>query len=324
MKVAHWTMFNSSGMFRVAESLGQTECALGIQSFLVDMNDPNGWEPVYDADVHVIHTHLPDGVRLKLKKNHKKVFICHGTPEYVFMKSVIDGIHGYYGHEDSWMLIQYWMQHADAIVSFWPRHTAIWQTMCDKHTTVDCMEMGVDKGFWQPVESRGRFMGSPSLFTSENCDYSKWPLDLFLTWPMVWPEIPTAHLHAVYLPRDQHRWFYPLINSNGCAFKTITSGNIFDHDNLRNAMCSVDYFIGLVRYGDANRLCMEANACGVKTITYANNEYSDFWLTEGDQRIMAKELLAILKGDVEPRKKKPVPDVVDTAKNMIEIYKRIA
>lgn len=323
MKIAHWTLVNNSGMYRVAESFCLTECALGLDSWLVDIADTNGWGPILDADIHVVHTHLPDAVRPQLTKPLKVVWIAHGTPEYVFHKSVEEGLNRGYGASDSWQLCQYWMQHADALVTFWPRHQKIWQSMCDKRTVVDCMPMGIDTSFWAPVPSMGKYLGAPSLFTAENCDYSKWPLDLFFLWPWVWPEIPGTFLHAVYLPNDQHRWFYPLINRNGCAFKTISAGVIFDQSSLRNAFCSTDYFIGLVRYGDANRLCLEANASGAKTITYAGNEYSDYWIHEGDQREMAKELLAILKGDVEPRKKRPVESVVDTSRRMITIYERI-
>ena len=324
MKIAHWTLFNNSGMFRVAESFAKAEAMLGMDSWLVNCQDPNGYKEILDADIHVIHTHFPDDVRQQLTKDDPKlVWVAHGTPEYVFQRSVEAGLNRGYGASDSFMLCQYWMQNADAIVTFWPRHQKIWKSLCDKHTIVDCIPMGVDKSFWKPVESAGKYLGSPSVFTAENCDYSKWPLDLFIAWPWVWTEIPTAFLHSIYLPTDQHRWFYPLMNRNGCAFKTISSGLIFDKVTLRNAFCSTDYFIGLVRYGDCNLLCREANASGAKTITYAGNEYSDFWIPEGDQRTIAKKLTAILAGDVSPRKKKPIDDISETVQAMIAIYERI-
>lgn len=323
MKIAHWTMFNRSGMFMVAEAYAKNECMLGMDSWLVDIADSGSWKEALDADVHVVHTHLPDSVRLQLTKPLKIVWIAHGTPEYVFHRSVEEGLNRGYGASDSWQLCQYWLQHADAIVTFWPRHQKIWKSLCDKNTNIDCIPMGIDLDFWKPVESRGKFLGAPSLFTAENCDYSKWPLDLFFCWPWVWPKMPTSHLHAVYLPTDQHRWFYPLLNRNGCGFKTISSGIYFDSENLRNAFCSTDYFIGLVRYGDANRLCLEANACGAKTITYSGNEYSDFWIQEGDQRRIAEELIEILSGNVKARNKKPIEPITDSTKKMIEIYERI-
>lgn len=113
------------------------------------------------------------------------------------------------------------------------------------------------------------------------------------------------------------------MNRNGAGFKTISGGFLLSPENLRNAFCSTDFFIGLVRYGDANRLVLEASASGAKTITYAGNEYSDFWLHEGDQRNMADELLAILQGKTNPRKKTPVADLQDTAVSMRKIYERI-
>jgi hypothetical protein len=324
MKIAHWTMVNTSGMFNVAESLVKAEKTIGLDSLLMDFAEPDLFAPAMDADVHVVHTHMPDEVTMQATKPIKTVWVAHGTPEHVFTGSVIRGLHDGYGASDSWQLCQYWMQNADALVTFWPRHQKIWKSLCDKNTIVDCFPMGLDKEFWKPVPSAGKYMGTPSLFTAENCDYSKWPLDLLLMWPWVWKDIPKAHLHANYIPTDQHRWFNTLLNRNGSGFKTISSGMLFNPTNLRNAFCSTDYYIGLVRYGDANRMSLESNASGAKTISYAGNEYSDFWLHEGDQREMAKELLAILKGDVSPRTKLVVDDVLHTAASMKAIYERIA
>lgn len=323
LKVAHWVMFNRSGMYRVAESFAMTECQLGIESWLVDCNKEEDYQAMADADIHVIHTHFPDKMRKLITKPLKLVWVAHGTPEYVFQSSVISGLNTGYGAGDSFQLSQYWMQHSDAIVTFWERHQAILETMCDKNTKVDYIPMGIDLDFWKPVQSRGKYLGSPSLFTAENSDYSKWALDLLTCWNWVWNEIPETFLHAIYLPTDQHRWFYPFMNRNGSGFKTISSGIVLDDDSLRNAFCSTDYFIGLVRYGDCNRLCAEANACGAKTITFEGNEYSDFWVREGDQRRLANDIIAILKGEVEPRKKKKIASIFDTSKAMIDIYNRI-
>lgn len=324
MKIAHWTMVNSSGMYRVAESFAQTECMLGHESWLVDFSDEKGWGEVLDADVHVVHTHLPDKARMQMKKPPKTVFFCHGTPEYVFTGSVINGSTGVYGFSDTWQLIQWYMQHSDAIVTHVPRHHKIWQSLCDKRTIVDLVPMGLDKGFWKSIPSMGHYMGEPAVFTAENSDYSKWPYDLFILWSWIYEALPLAHLHAVYLPTDQHRWWYPLMNRNGCGYKCHSSGAIFTPDQLRNAFVSTDFYIGLVRYGDFNRMSLEANACGAKTISYRGNPFSDYWVTEGDQRVIAKELIDIFKGKTKPRKKDEPGDIFDTSKTMIKIYERIA
>lgn len=171
MKIAHWTMVNSSGMYRVAESFAQTECMLGYESWLVDFNDENGWGEVLDADVHVVHTHLPDKARTQMKKPPKTVFFCHGTPEYVFTGSVINGSSGVYGFSDTWQLIQWYLQHSDAIVTHVPRHHKIWQSLCDKNTMVDLVPMGLDKEFWKPIPSMGHYMGDPAVFTAETPEH---------------------------------------------------------------------------------------------------------------------------------------------------------
>jgi len=261
-------------------------------------------------------------MRAKIK-NPKIVWIGHGTPEHVFQSSVEEGHSGKYGAGDGWMLIQYWLQHADALVTFWPRHQAIWQSLCDKGRKVHCIPLGVDRSFWKPIQSAGMFAGKPSLFSCENAHYIKWPLDLFIMWPWIYPRLPGACLHVAYLPTDVHRWFFPLVNRNGASYACHISPRVFSHEELRNVFCSIDYYVGLVKYGDFNRLCLEAKACGCKTISYAGNPYSDFWLPEGSQVEGAELMYQILSGQITPRETEPVHDISETAKGMIEVYEEV-
>ena len=318
-------MVNGSGMNRVAESMCAAEVRLGIDAHLVNPQSTlESLDPWLDADVHVSHTHLPDEFRRRISRPYKVVWVGHGTPEHVFQTSVEEGLNHGYGHADNWMLCQHWLRTADALVTFWPRHQAIWKSFCDKATRVDCVPLGVDRSFWKPTPSRGRFDGDPSVFTAENAHYIKWPLDLFIAWPWVVPRVKgRPKLHAPYLPRDQHRWWFPLVNRNDCSYSAHISHTVFSQSELVNVFNSIDFFIGLVQKGDFNRLSLEAAACGAWTISYTGNPYADFWLPEGDQQTIADELVKILNGDIPPREKKPVPDVSETAAAMIEIYQRI-
>lgn len=324
MKIAHWTWGNTSGMHRVAESLAKTETLLGHDSRLVwtdSSADLLDW--AMEADVHVGHTHLSEKVWSK-KPRPPVVWVGHGTPEVVFHSTAEEHAKGKYGAGDAWMLIQYWMQHADAMVTFWPRHHAIWRSLCDKRTIVECFPLGVDKEFWKPVPSLGKYVGNPAVLSSENCYEIKWPLDLLIAWPWVCENVPSARLHLTYVPNDQHRYWFPLVNRNGSSFSSYISSKAFSHTDLRNALCSVDYYIGLVRYGDFNRMALEVKATGCKLISYVGNIYADYWVPEGDQRVIAETLTAILKGDVAPREDRAeVPNVEETAKGMISLYERL-
>lgn len=318
MRVAHYTISNGSGMHRVAESMAEAEKAIGLDSFVCDLN--SDMEIGKDCDIRIAHTHLPE---YALSGDKPIVYVAHGTPEYVFSSSVEVGLNKGYGHGDGWMLVQYWLQRSDAIVTFWPRHQKIWKSLCDKKTQVECIPLGVDKSFWHPVESRGKYVGNPAVFTAENCHTIKWPLDLFIAWPWITEIIPSARLHAVYVPYDQHRWWFPLVNRNGCSFSSYISPSVFSHEDLRNAFSSVDFYVGLVKYGDFNRVCLEAKACGCKVISYVGNPYADYWIAEGDQRNTATELSAILSSDREPRPVAQVPDASETALAMKEIYDKL-
>lgn len=298
---------------------------MGLDSHLINMHETSAsaLDQAGESDIFVAHTHFPNELKKRATKDYKLIFPAHGTPEYVFFSSIEEGKKGY-GHGDGWMLFQYWLQNADAIVTFWPRHQAIMETMVDKHTKVHLVPLGVDRKFWGGGASRGKFVGSPSLFTAENCHPIKAPYDLFILWPWICKEIPEACLHASYLPQDVHRWYFTLVNRNGASYGSHITPSVFPHSELRNIFKSVDYMIGLVRYGDINKLSLEANAAGCATISYEGNSYSSYWIREGDQRRMASDLLAILKGDVEPRAdKQEVPDIKETAQAMKELYESL-
>lgn len=303
----------------MAEEMSDAEVALGHYSSVY-----NPFVPVEEgaraADVHVIHQHLPDEFHAG---RFKKIYVAHGTPEHIFQSSVEYGTNQGYGASDPFMISQYWLKETDAIVTWWPRIQAVWQGLCQKGKTVDLVPMGIDFDFWKPVPSAGKYAGTPSLLTAENCHYIKWPLDLMIMWPWVTQEVPLARLHMLYLPRDQHRWWFPWMHANGTAFKTYIWGLPFAPNDLRNAFCSTDYYIGLVRYGDFDRVQLEARASGAKLISWAGNEYAHYWLHEGDQREQAKELIAILEGKVEPRQALDVPDRKQMAEAMVKIYERI-
>lgn len=312
---------NGSGMHRVAENIATAERAIGIDAINVDCSVRSDlWES--PADVHVVHTHLPDEIRFKTKA--KVVWVAHGTPDHVFQSSVEAGLGAPYGHADAFMLMQEWLRNADARVTFWHRHQWIYQRMVNKGTPIHLVPLGVDKAFWGGGASRGKYDGAPSVFTAENPHYIKWPYDLFVAWREIYEAMQgKAKLHAIYVPRDMHRWIFPLVNANGTSYGAHISPITFPHDELRNVFKSIDFFCGLVRYGDFNQLALQANAAGATTISYTGNPYADYWIHEGDQRAMANELTAILKGDTPKREKEPVPDLADTANAMKAIYEGI-
>ena len=324
MKIAHFCDKQlRSGLGHTAAHICEAERKLGLDSILVDCNDKDDWHNADDADVYVAHLFVP----LKYVHDKKpKVWVAHGTPEVMFEQGFLESAKGHYAHADGWMIAQWWLQHADAIVTFWPRHEAIWKSLCDRNTRVEGMPLGVDLDFWKPVPSLGKFAGEPSVFTAENCYNIKWPLDLFIAWPWVVDSgFHDAKLHAIYVPLDQHRFWFPLVNRNGASFSSYITHRVFSHEELRNAFVSTDAYCNLVRYGDHNYIGLQASACGAKVVSYRGNPYASYWLDAGDQRVMAQQMSAILKGEVEERidREKPA-DISRTAERMKEVYLSLA
>lgn len=300
-----------------------TEQKLGINAKLMNVQENPRWDDAADADIHVCHTYFPAQMHERLTKKKRIVWVQHGTPEHVFTETVQEIRQGQYGMSDPFMVQMNYLQRADARVTFWPRHQWWMQSMCDNGTKVHLVPMGLDLDFWAGGVNKGKFSGNPSLFTAENGYSIKWPFDLYAIWRDVYETIPGAVLHSAYLPQDHHRLWFPYANRIGAHYGAHLTSRKFSHLELRDVFQSIDYYIGLVRYGDHNRMSLEANAAGRKTISYRGNVYADHWLTEGDQRTMRDELIAILRGEVKPRVKTPVPSAVEMSKAMIKIYRSI-
>lgn len=326
MRIVHWTLSNASGLNRMACQISEAEKALGLDS-VVCYTDAGGGvsspgqytvqtkEQSLDADFHVMHSWVPPEAK------GRRVFFAHGTPEHCFQIAVEQGVNNYAGG-DPLMLSYYNIDNMEVTVTFWPRHQYIWQSF-NPRSDVRTIPMGVKKDHWHPVASNGKYAGAPSVFSAENCHYIKWPLDIILAWPYIMRRNLTATLHIHYIPHNLHRYFYPLLAKTGVTFRSYTSGNYFSSTDLRNAFCSVDYYLSLVRYGDFNTICMEAKASGCKVISYRGNPYADYWVTEGDQRTMAEELLAIFEGKTLERVTEEVPDISETAQAMLKIYEEV-
>lgn len=329
MKIVHWTDFPASGMNYFADSLVKAEKVLGLNSQLVNVKSltEDGIDSVMDADIHVAHTHLPSYISQRSKnKNYKTIFMLVTPIECSFFTSITESILGY-GSGDPWMVFQHALKTSDAIVTFGPRYTQIIKTMVDKATIVFETYTGIDKSFWHPVPCEGKYSGNPSVLWAETAmargtHNFKSPYDLLITWPMVTPRVKGAPcLHLIGIRPEFHRWVFPLINSNDCSYTSHVASSLFDHNRLRAVLSAVDYFIGLVDYGDTNMLCMQANACGVKTISYPGNPFSDFWIPAGDQRFQADALVDIFNNKTQPRAKTTVPAISETALAMESLYK---
>lgn len=329
LKICHWSLANGSGMANVAQSMVDAERKLGLNSIFLNIETDAIWDQALDADVHVSHTHIPVIYRGKafqkqVTKPFKVCGVFHGTPEHVFEGSVHAGERGAYAPSNSLMIMQHDLKRSHARVTFWPRHKAIYDTMMFEGTKAYCVPLGVDRAFWGAGVSRGKYQGDPSVWTGENAHEIKWPLDLLTMWPWVSEAVDGAYLHACYVPFDQHRYWFPWVHANGAYYRAHIGPWTYPHEELRNIFRSVDFVTSLVRYGDFNRLSLEAGAAGAKVISYVGNPYADYWMHEGDTREQAKELIAILSGDVEPRKEKEeVPDVSVTGQAMKEIYESI-
>jgi hypothetical protein len=271
-----------------------------------------------DGDVHVVHSHIPDVLSMNPKT--RMVMVQHGSPEHIFETSVVQGVSQTYAPADTLALVSFFLRKSKAIITFWPRHAAIWETMTDR--PIFCIPMGVKREFWIK-QNIPPLQGDPAIFTAENAHNVKWPLDMFYMWPHLIERFPNGRLHSVNIPTDQHRWWWPIAYMNNARYTMFMSAWRFGPEELRNYLSAAPYYYSPVHYGDHNRISMEAASCGAKVISFEGNEYAHFWVREGDQRRQLEDLTAIFKGETPIRSPLDVPDSKDMAEAMVQVYKAV-
>lgn len=315
MKVAHWTYFNGSGLTNVAQTMSAAEAKLGIDSIMCDTSKVETWGAGMDADIHVVHSHIPD--KLAFDDATKIVVVEHGSPEHCFEVSVTQAMYQGYGAGDSWNISTYLCRRANVVVTFWPRQAAIWKTLTER--PVHVIPMGIDRSFWKRTGVLP-LAGTPSVFCAENAHTVKWPLDMVMMWPWIVKGLPDARLHAINLPTDQQRWWTSLSVLNNALYTAYIYAIKLGPEGLRNHFSAASFYYSPVRYGDHNRVCLEAASCGCKVISFEGNEYAHYWVREGDQRRQFEDIMDILRGNRPERVPAPVPASEEMAAAMLMIY----
>lgn len=329
MKVIHWSLGNGSGLANLVGDLMEKERELGLDSSICITMPPPGLtveEQIerqrlmdnMEADIHVAHSHVPDNILLKLKA--PVVYVQHGTPEHIAL-GALDYAANRAVEGDSLSMTYCIAKWAKAIVSFHERHVAILKKLTQ--TPVYHVPMGVDKAFWQIPSKKEKMPGRPSLLYAENAHVIKWPFDLLVAWSFIMERVPDARLHIIKLPLDQHRVWFPLATQLGAIYTAYMTNINLSQKDLRGLFGATDYMISPVQKGDFNRLSLEAAAAGCKVISYRGNPYATYWITEGDQRVIADEIVDIFEGKAEPRTPQAVPDIEETANGFKQIYEKV-
>jgi len=317
-------------MHRVAESMARAELAMGVDSRLLDpFAEGPAWDIALDSDIHVWHTHIPDTITGKsfaksCRKPFKRVFVHHGTPELIFEMAVRESETNGYGSATGFSQSIYAMKVSDAVVTFTPRHHALFSTMMGKQGTVDLLPMGLDLAYWQAGVSRGKYQGRPSFSNCDNQYPFKWAVEFIKMWPWIRAELTDAFFHVSYVPVGTQRFVDVLAATYGSVYGTVIGNWHYQHDDLRNIFKSLDFYLSGVRYGDLNRVSLEAKAAGMQLISYPGNDYADYWIPEGDHRRQAQAIIEIGKGNVEPRADaEHVPTEAMMAHAAINVYERV-
>lgn len=221
MKIAHFVFYGPkrSGMYETARELCLGEVALDHEAKLIDTSwigkraaptaykfdrgvdiAPPGWAE--DADVHVLHSRLPDN----LYGTKPIVMLLHGAPEYTFYSEVWLHKEGDRGHST---LLAYAKEgKINKFVTLWTRHVPYWQLLFGDDAVAYVPPI-VDMNEYKP-EGETLKLHNEGGFNIGYCDtwrptFQKEPFQILPGVREFWKKNRDAKFHIFGIPSEQKR-----------------------------------------------------------------------------------------------------------------------
>lgn len=296
MKIAHFVYFapKRSGLYETTRDLCAAEIALGYDAKLVDTAwvdhktpsptsfrldrgiDIATMEWAEDADIHVLHSRIPDALYGK----KPAVVVLHGAPEYVFYSELFGHKQGDGGHTT---LLNYGKQpFIKKFVTFWPRHLDYWKALFGDARVV-FVNAPVKMDEYTPEGPKHVFQNNGKINIGF-CDtwrptFFKDPFQILVGVRRYWLANPDVRLQIFGIPSDEKRikewggvWDRHILamKRQGDFF-----GDIHQmHDKMADVYRSLDVVI--TSSVDASRIVRESLSCGTPVIAPYGNQYSGY------------------------------------------------
>jgi len=285
--VVHWTNWSprKSGMYESVKDQVKHERKAGIESDMADPHDKSrggrteiddgwfsavSWEKAKKADIHVLHSWIPD--EIKKIKGKKHVAVLHGPNEHMLWKEFTSDRKDEAFNLHLRILWQY-----DATIVHYEHEKAILE-LYDEYGRLHLVPNSIDLERYQ--ETKGdlvwQYKNHPAILSCDTVRLEKLPAQIMWAMPKIAKRIPEARLSLFSLPLEGiSTWRNMFCKAKGRELENLCENIQFEINDLRPFMRGADIGFNNNMNGIQSRAQMEMMAMGIPIVAY-NGDYTPY------------------------------------------------
>lgn len=346
MKIVHFVPFapNACGLYEAARDMAVADFLSGHDSHVVDVGVTSGGvkapakigaidnrggnkitainpETVYDADVIIAHTGVPDNWIVQCQA--PIIWVIHGRPAVCFSPEQ-------FGRGHSYSLIAKLAQwpRVKAMLNFWPRHVKFWEPIIPKNKLVTFPVPPIDLKRFSIEGNIHDFGKLGGKFNVMICESWREDVDIY--------EMTHGAIEFAKINKDTKFHFWGMETQKGTAFLLkcwdLLIAELRKYDAVGELMPRRTDINEIYRAADlvlspqkiVTRTIGEALACGTPVIAARECEYATYTASP-DNPVSVCKALGEAMFDFKRNKAKIINRVKETAKmfSLMEYSKRI-
>lgn len=287
MHIIHWANWapRKSGMYESTKDQIKYERKAGHKSDFCDPHDAwkdgravldDGWlSPVphsvaEKADVWVLHSFIPQGLRDKYFKEKVTVAVLHGPTEHMLLKEWTTN-----RQQTSFNLhiSILWQYDATVVLN---KHEFDVMALYDEHNRLYYIPNSIDLERYRNPEYAWEYQNRPAIGSFDVPRLEKIPAHIIWAMPAIVEKIPEARLNVFSLQLEPiGMWRNMYCRSKGRTLEHLCENIQFENNNLRPFMRGMDIGFNNNFSGIASRVTMEMQAMGKPVISFGG-EYTPY------------------------------------------------
>jgi glycosyltransferase involved in cell wall biosynthesis len=326
-------------MFESVKDQIKHERQAGLQSDLCDPNEkfkagradtddgwlsPISWEKAKAADIHVLHSWIPDEMRKIAGK--KYVAVLHGPNEHMLWKEWVSE-----RKEEAFNLHIniLWKYHATVVLN---QHEYDILKLYDEYGRLHYIPNSIDLERYQSDPFAWRYTNHPAILSCDVLRLEKLPCHIIWAMPRIKALIPEARLNLFSLSLEPIATYRNIFcRSKGRELEHLCENIQLENNNLQPFMRGADIGFNNNVSGIASRVTMEMQAMGVPVISYGGS-YTPYVAKIWDLDSIAEQVarcwkdLTAEESTVRADTLKYAQDNYDRAKSVaqyVELYNKV-
>jgi glycosyltransferase involved in cell wall biosynthesis len=241
------------------------------------------WEQAKKADIHVLHSWIPD--EIKKDKTKKHVAVLHGPNEHMLWKEFTSN-----RTDEAFNLHLRILWTYDATIVHYQHEQDILE-LYDENNRLHLVPNSIDLDRYRGEPTfKWEFRNHPAILSCDTVRLEKLPAQIMWAMPKIAKRVPTARLNLFSLPLEGiSTWRNMFCKSKGREVENLCENIQFEINDLRPFMRGADIGFNNNMNGIQSRAQMEMMAMGVPVIAY-NGEYTPYIARIWDLNSIAEQV----------------------------------